>query len=92
MQITIAKHAGFCFGVRRATERLEKAIAQKNQGEGIYTLGALIHNKVYNEQLAEQGVGIVSMEQIESLAKQSSEKSPVTVFVRAHGITKSDSE
>ncbi|MBO5904686.1 MAG: 4-hydroxy-3-methylbut-2-enyl diphosphate reductase [Clostridia bacterium] len=92
MQITIAKHAGFCFGVRRATERLEKAIAQKSEGEGIYTLGALIHNKVYNEQLAEQGVGIVSMEQIEDLAKQASADSPVTVFVRAHGVTKSDSE
>ena len=30
MEVTIAKEAGFCFGVKRATDRLEEAIAKKN--------------------------------------------------------------
>ena len=41
MEITIAKHAGFCFGVKRATDRLETAIRDKREGERIYTLGTL---------------------------------------------------
>ena len=92
MEITIARHAGFCFGVRRATERLEAAIADKGRGERIYTLGTLIHNRVYNEWLAAQGVGVINMEQVESLADKACADSPVTVFVRAHGITKGDTE
>ena len=28
MKITVATNAGFCFGVRRATDRLEEALAQ----------------------------------------------------------------
>ena len=33
----LAKHAGFCFGVRRAVEAAERAAPA-------YTLGAIIHN------------------------------------------------
>ena len=44
-EVTIAKNAGFCFGVRRATEKVEKLLACRN-GMGQYTciLGKLIHN------------------------------------------------
>ncbi len=87
MKIEIAKNAGFCFGVKRATDRVEEAIAA-NRGERLYTLGALIHNNVYNEWLKEQGVGITSIEEIPALAETASEGSPVRVFIRAHGIPK----
>ncbi len=90
MEITIAKHAGFCFGVKRATDRLERAIAEKRRGERIYTLGTLIHNDIYNQMLASQGVHVIAIDQVESLAKESSEDTPVTVFVRAHGIPRED--
>ena len=40
MSVTIAKEAGFCFGVKRATDRLEEAIARHN-GELLYTLEPL---------------------------------------------------
>ena len=38
-KITVAENAGFCFGVKRATERLEQAIAEaKAQGKGAIAL------------------------------------------------------
>ena len=89
MNIEIAKNAGFCFGVKRATDRLEEAIA-KDTGERLYTLGTLIHNDVYNQQLAEQGVRITTIGEVKELAESSEEKSPVRVFVRAHGIPRED--
>ena len=48
MTVTVAKNAGFCFGVKRATDSLESAIENKREGERIYTLGNLIHNDIYN--------------------------------------------
>ena len=32
MKITVAKNAGFCFGVKRATDSLEAAIEKKERG------------------------------------------------------------
>ncbi|MBQ8345117.1 MAG: 4-hydroxy-3-methylbut-2-enyl diphosphate reductase, partial [Clostridia bacterium] len=90
MNVTIAKNAGFCFGVKRATDRLEAALAARRQGERIYTLGELIHNRMYLDELKERGVESTSMSQVTALAESSGEQSPVTVFVRAHGIPKED--
>ena len=86
--ITIAEHAGFCFGVKRATDRLEEAIQRAKEGERIYTLGHLIHNETYNESLRRRGVEAVDTETVESLAKQADAEHPVTVLVRAHGCPK----
>ena len=91
MKIEIAKNAGFCFGVKRATDRLEKAIAE-NEGERLYTLGTLIHNDGYNRELAQKGVGLTTMAEAESLAASATRSAPVRVFVRAHGIPKEDQE
>ena len=92
MNITVAKNAGFCFGVKRATDRLEAAIAAKGSGERIFTLGNLIHNDIYNRQLAEKGVSVISIGEVEGIAATADRESPVTVFVRAHGIPKQDEE
>ena len=86
-EITVAKNAGFCFGVARATTAVEKEIAACPQGERIYTLGRLIHNATYNQRLSAQGVSVISTEDVERLARESTAKSPVKVFVRAHGMT-----
>ena len=90
MSITIAKNAGFCFGVKRATDRLEAAIRDRREGERIFTLGNIIHNDVYNSYLRECGVGVLHIDEVEQIAEQASENSPVTLFVRAHGIPKQD--
>ena len=54
--ITVAENAGFCFGVKRATDRLEEALRDAKDGERIFTLGHLIHNETYNESLRRRGV------------------------------------
>ena len=90
MEIVVAKNAGFCFGVKRATDSLESAIRNRRAGERIYTLGALIHNETYNKMLREQGVEVTDIGSVTELASGACESSPVTVFIRAHGIPKED--
>ncbi len=85
-KITVAEHAGFCFGVRRATERIEKAIAAR-RGERLYTLGHLIHNPSYLSRLEKNGVYSVTLEEARTLAPTASAEHPICLFVRAHGIS-----
>ena len=92
MSVTISKNAGFCFGVKRATDSLEAAIEQNSDNSRIYTLGAIIHNNVYNEYLESKNVRVTDMSSVEDLAKSATADSPVKVFVRAHGIPKEDEE
>ncbi len=91
-EVTVAKHAGFCFGVKRATDRLEEALAGAKSGERICTLGHLIHNETYNESLRRRGVETVTLEDVEGLARTACEERPVTVLVRAHGCTRETAE
>ena len=86
MEITVAKNAGFCFGVKRATDSLEERIRKSKSGERIFTLGTLIHNGTYNAMLEQKGVRVTSIDEIDGIAKSATADSPVTVFIRAHGI------
>ena len=54
MNITLAENSGFCTGVKRA-DRFINALIEKGDSE-IYTLGKLIHNRLYNEKLEQNGV------------------------------------
>ena len=83
--VTVAKNAGFCFGVSNASRAVEDYV-KKQSGERIYTLGALIHNDIYNSRLKAMGVEITSEEELDTLARGADKCSPVKVFVRAHGI------
>ena len=86
-EVILAKNAGFCPGVRAATERLRRCMAERAENERIFTLGHLIHNEDYIRSLAAQGVLAVSNGELEALAATANATSPVTVFIRAHGIT-----
>ena len=86
-KITVASHAGFCFGVKRATEMLEERIKEKNAGERVFTLGNLIHNQDYMDFLEANGVFSVGEEALEKIAESACAESPVSLFVRAHGMT-----
>ncbi len=87
-EIHVAKNAGFCFGVARATEAVEREMAEHPEGERIFTLGRLIHNETYNQRLAAGGVRVISAEDVERLAGEATPETPVKVFVRAHGMTR----
>ena len=53
MQIIVAEHIGFCFGVRRAIETAEREAETHGK---VYTYGELIHNAAAVERLREKGV------------------------------------
>ena len=90
--VTVAKNAGFCFGVKRATDSLEKSLTHALPGERIYTLGHLIHNEAYNESLERRGVRAIGLEEIVTVADSATKDRPVSVLVRAHGCTKETAE
>ena len=84
--ITVAKNAGFCFGVRRATDAVEELISKKDADSIVCTLGKLIHNSQYIDYLEANGVFSVTQEQIEELLEKARRGTKVTVVTRAHGI------
>lgn len=85
-KIIVAQHAGFCFGVKRATDAVEKHMRERQDGERIFTLGHLIHNQGYNDWLKANGVDSIEVSDIENVCESTNERSPSTVYIRAHGI------
>ena len=64
MEITVAKTAGFCFGVKRAVEKVYDQIATGKKQ--IYTYGPIIHNEEVVQDLEEKGVQVInSKEELE---------------------------
>lgn len=72
--ITIAKTAGFCFGVNRAVEFLEKTDVPT------VTLGPIIHNTYVVEELKRKGVGVI--DEISELPDGN------VLAIRTHGVGK----
>lgn len=58
-EITIAKFAGFCYGVKRAVETVKK-LKTENPERNICVLGELIHNSQVIEQLNALGIKTLS--------------------------------
>ena len=85
--VTVAKYAGFCFGVRRATDTLERLLENRRDGERVVTLGELIHNGIYNARMAARGVQTIEAGELEALIDSACEESPVALLIRAHGIS-----
>ena len=80
MEVITAKTAGFCFGVKRA---VEKVYDQVNQGKKeIYTYGPIIHNEEVVTDLESRGVKV--LENREELKQLQSG----TVIIRSHGVGK----
>lgn len=53
--INLAKHAGFCYGVKRAVETAKKLKAE-NPDKNIFVLGELIHNTQVIHELEKLGI------------------------------------
>ena len=56
--IKLAKHAGFCYGVKRAVETT-KRLKSENTQKQIWVLGELIHNSHVISELSELGIKTV---------------------------------
>ena len=44
MEVRLAESAGFCFGVKKAMEKVYEQI-EHSDGKKIYTFGPIIHNE-----------------------------------------------
>ena len=53
MNVTLAKSAGFCFGVKRAVDMVYEQVEQKDE-KPIYTYGPIIHNEEVVNELSEK--------------------------------------
>ena len=86
MRIIVSKTAGFCPGVRRADINIRSLIENKSDNEKIFTIGELIHNRDYTDDLSSLGVDIISIDDICSMIQR--ENSKIKAVIRTHGITK----
>ena len=79
MKVKVAETAGFCFGVKRAVDKVYQLIEEGIHP--IYTLGPIIHNEEVVSDLAERGVEVIEEKDLASL-------SDGTVVIRSHGVGK----
>ena len=56
MKIKVAENIGFCFGVNRAIDIVEKLL---DEGKRVCTYGPIIHNKQLVDELSEKGARVV---------------------------------
>ena len=75
--VTVAKTAGFCFGVKKA---VDKAFEMAETGGEIYTYGPVIHNDEVIGALADKGVRVLDTEDELKNLKSG------TVILRSHGV------
>ena len=74
LKIEKAAATGFCFGVKRAIETLEKLARERGQVE---TLGEVVHNRQVMQRLTEKGIKVAnSIDEIRGK----------TVAISAHGV------
>ena len=72
MQVILAEHIGFCYGVKRAIK-----IAREHADGISCTLGPIIHNPQMVERLRAEGVGTVD---------KISDMKEGTIIIRSHGV------
>ena len=79
MKVVLAKSAGFCFGVKRA---VEKVYEQTDSGKRIFTYGPIIHNEEVVRDLEKKGVSVIETEEeLKDLAEG-------CVVIRSHGVSR----
>ena len=79
MEVTLAKSAGFCFGVKRAVDMVYEEAQKKEQ---VYTFGPSIHNEQVVTDLQKKGVAVLnSIDELKDLKEG-------TVIIRSHGVSK----
>ncbi len=80
MQVTLAKSAGFCFGVKRAVETVYEEA--KKSGVPVYTYGPIIHNEEVVADLERKGVHAVrDLYELKGIQKG-------TMVIRSHGVSR----
>ncbi len=81
MEIMVARHAGFCFGVERAIDIVKDAAKEYKH---VVTFGPIIHNPQVVSELKEAGVATIKA--LEEVSQD------MSVVIRSHGIEKSEAD
>ena len=85
MEVRLAESAGFCFGVKKAMEKVYEQI-ENSGGKKIYTYGPIIHNEEVVKELAAKGVDVIeSLEELDTKEKG-------ILIIRSHGVAKAVQE
>lgn len=79
MKVEVAKHSGFCFGVRNTIKKIEDTL--ESTGQTVYSIGLPVHNPQLTERLKEAGLVVVD---------SASEVKDGILIVRAHGLPPSE--
>ncbi|MDO9068658.1 MAG: 4-hydroxy-3-methylbut-2-enyl diphosphate reductase [Deltaproteobacteria bacterium] len=74
MKVILAKRAGFCFGVKRATQMAFEAAGKDKK---TYTLGPIIHSPQVVNKL--EGMGVKVLKNLDSMESG-------TIIIRSHGV------
>lgn len=93
MPLTVAKTAGFCFGVRHAVDTVYEQLERisSTSSPKLFTLGEIIHNAQVVEELDSLGaVAVDSLEKLLELEEQLSQQNRpyIPVIIRSHGVPK----
>lgn len=78
MEVIVAKTAGFCFGVKRAVDKVYEQI--EKGGSPIYTYGPIIHNEEVVKDLEAKGVRVLETEEELAALERG------VVIIRSHGV------
>lgn len=87
MKVTLAKTAGFCFGVQRAVDTVYRVLEEEHEKplaeqRSIYTYGPIVHNETVIQKLAAEGVQVLESEEELATLRDG------IVIIRAHGVPK----
>lgn len=84
MKLTIAKSAGYCFGVKRAVNMVYQEAEEAKVP--VYTYGPIIHNEEVVRDLKQRGVHVVrELKELDNLPKGK-------IIIRSHGISRREHE
>lgn len=86
LQIYLARHFGFCYGVENAIEIAFRTVAE-NPGKRIYLLSEMIHNPQVNADLIAHGISFLQDTQGRQLIPFSSLQADDIVMIPAFGTT-----
>ncbi len=84
MSVTLAKGAGFCQGVRLVDKRVKALICDDTDGK-VFTIGKLIHNRLYLESLDKLDIKSIEFDDVTDTVKKYPNTN-LTFVIRAHGI------
>lgn len=75
IKVEIDDKSGFCYGVIRAIETAEREL---QAGDGLFSLGEIVHNNVEVERLMDKGLATISHEDMKRISGKK-------MLIRAHG-------